>query len=264
MTPRLFVEHPLFAEAVLPLAPEQARKLSQVLRLGAGSRIRAFNGRDGEWSARLVAQGKRDVAAVCEAQMRPQNAAPDLLVLFAPVKRAGTDWIVEKATELGARTLQPVLTRRTQSETVRIDRLALIAREAAEQCERLETPDVRPALALAAALEGWDETRPLVFADEAGDDPRLAWGGPDGRALPILAAAEARAPRPARFAFLTGPEGGFDRDERRWLASLPAVIPVSLGPRILRAETAVCAGLAVLQAVWGDGRKDDLREGPLS
>lgn len=249
--PRLFVDAPLAPAAPIALDADQAGYLGRVLRLGAGDSVRVFNGADGEWRARLVEVGKRGARLEAEAQTRPQSLPPDLELWFAPVKRQATDWIVEKATELGVRTLRPVLTKRTIAETVRVDRLALIAREAAEQTERLDVPAIAPPVSLAQALDGGDAARGLIFADEAGDDPDAVWGGPTGRAAPI---ADAPLAPWAKLAVLIGPEGGFDPTERRLLRARPGVIPVSLGPRILRAETAVCAALTVVQAMWGDWR----------
>jgi len=242
--PRLFVATPLAPAAEIELGDAQARYLTSVLRLGPGARVLLFNGADGEWSAEVGSVGKRGATLVCREATRPQILSPDLLLLFAPVKRAGTDLIVEKATELGVRTLQPVLTRRTQSESVRTDRLRAIAIEAAEQTERLDVPEIFEATPLGKVLGRWDATRRLLFADEAGDarsvPPALAGnGGP----------AEAGG---TNMALLIGPEGGFEPDERRMLRALAFVTPVSLGPRILRAETAVIAALALIQAHWGD------------
>lgn len=236
--PRLFVETPLAAGAEIALGEAQARYLASVLRLAPGARVLAFNGADGEWSTDIVAASKRGATLMCREATRAQRLPPDLVLLFAPVKRVGTDLIAEKATELGARTLQAVLTRRTQSESVRTDRLRAIAIEAAEQTERLDVPEVREAAPLGKVLGAWDAARPLVFADEAGEAPPLA-SALSGLQQPSLA-------------LLVGPEGGFEPEERRMLRGLPFVTPVSLGPRILRAETAVIAALALIQAHWGD------------
>lgn len=236
--PRLFIDAPLGPGATVALSDAQARYLTSVLRLGPGATVRVFNGTDGEWDADIASVAKRGATLACRAMTRAQALPPDLILLFAPVKRRGADLIAEKATELGARTLQPVLTKRTQSETVRADRLRAIAIEAAEQTERLDVPGVRDAAPLTTILAAWDASRPLLFADEAGE---------------ALALADvASALRESALAFLTGPEGGFDPEERRMLRALPFVVPVSLGPRILRAETAVIAGLALIQAHWGD------------
>lgn len=238
--PRLFVGAPFAAGGALTLNESQGRYLATVLRLGPGARLSVFNGRDGEWSAIVTRADRKGVTLSLEAETRPQAAGPDLALLFSPVKRHGTDLIVEKATELGVRDLRPVLMRRTNSETVRTDRLRAVAVEAAEQTGRIDLPTVHEALPLARALDGWDG-RPLLFADEAGD------------AAPIATVLQSLPPARG-IALLTGPEGGFDPEERRVLRALPFVTPVSLGPRILRAETAAIAALALVQAHWGDWR----------
>lgn len=249
-SPRLFVTDPLAAGASVAPDDAQARYLLSVMRLEDGAEVRVFNGADGEWTAVVRRSGKKGVALDVKAQTRAQSVGPDLTLLFAPVKRHGTDLIVEKATELGARVLQPVITRRTVADTVRTDRVRAIAIEAAEQTERLDAPDIREAVTLARILDGWSGDKPLVYADEAGDEIEAPWGGEKGRGRPVAdALRDVKAPS---LALLTGPEGGFDADERRLLRSLPFVVPVSLGPRILRAETAVIAALAVIQASWGD------------
>ncbi len=273
--PRLFVEAPLVAGATVPLEEGQARYLTSVMRLGPGAPVRVFNGADGEWNATLAQAGKKGASLAIAARTREQTATPDLMLLFAPVKRHGTDLIVEKATELGVRTLQPVLTRRTVSETVRIERLRAIAIEAAEQTERLDVPEIMAPLPLHRILDGWDGERPIIFCDEEGGAPSIAMAlsasvqrSETGEVAPALAGdgggSGARPHPPAapgtfparggrkKLALLTGPEGGFDPEERRLLRSLPYVVPVSLGPRILRAETAVIAALAVIQSSWGD------------
>lgn len=250
--PRLHLEQTLDSGARLALDEGQSRYLATVLRLRAGDGVRVFNARDGEWAADILEIGRKGAALTVRERRRAPAMGPDLDLLFAPVKRHATDLIVEKATELGARRLLPIITARTITETVRIDRLALIAREAAEQTERLDLPDIRAPAPLARALDSWDGTRPLVYADESGDDPAAPWGGTTGRAAPIAAALAAL--KTEKLAVLIGPEGGFEEAERRRLRSAPFVVPVSLGPRILRAETAVVAALAVIQALWGDWR----------
>jgi 16S rRNA (uracil1498-N3)-methyltransferase len=249
--PRLYLDAPLAAGARLDLDEAQAHKATTVLRLGVGARVRVFNERDGEWSATLAELKKRGVSIQLEAQLRPPRESLDVDLLFAPVKRDATDLIVEKATELGARRIRPVITARTITDTVRLDRLALIARSAAEQTERFDLPELVAPVSLAKALDGWGAARPLIFADEAGDDEGAPWGGSTGRALPMLEVLQAK-PRPAGFSLLIGPEGGFTPQERALLRDFPFVIPVSLGPRILRAETAAVAGLTLAQAAWGD------------
>ncbi len=184
--------------------------------------------------------------------VRAARAVPDLDLLFAPVKRHATDLIIEKAAELGVARIRPVITQRTIAETVRLDRLQAIAREAAEQTERFDAAEVVDAVPLAKALDGWDAGRPLIYADEAGDDATQPWGGASGRAPP-LAGVVANL-QTEKLALLIGPEGGFSPEERRMLRALPFVKPVSLGPRILRAETAVIAALSVIQSAWGDWR----------
>lgn len=248
-TPRLFVDAPLEPAASIKLDPGQAHKLRVVLRLGEGAALRLFNGRDGEWAARLGGDRAGAVALV-EGQLRPQASVPDLTLLFAPLKRHATDWLVEKATELGVRRLQPVLTRRSVAERVRLDRLETIVREAAEQTERLDLPLLAEPQPLSRALQGWADA-PLLYADERREDEGAAWGGSTGRAPDLLAALRSLGPAPA-LALLIGPEGGFHPEERAFLRSLSFVRPMSLGPRILRAETAAAAGLAVIQAAWGD------------
>ncbi|WP_395645528.1 16S rRNA (uracil(1498)-N(3))-methyltransferase [Terricaulis sp.] len=279
--PRLMIDAALSPNAELQFDEDQARHVGTVLRLDEGDGLRVFNARDGEWAARIVGKKKRSMSVRVEALLRPARATPDLDLLFAPVKRHATDLIVEKATELGVRRIRPVITQRTIAETVRIDRLASIAREAAEQTERFDAPEIMAPVSLAKALDGWDASRSLIYADEAGDDEGAAWGGEKGRAAPILASlplagrgrgggtgasssGEITAATPTSnsapqgggesLALLIGPEGGFTPDERRLLRALPFVTPVSLGPRILRAETAVIAALSVIQSAWGDWR----------
>lgn len=250
--PRLLCDERLAEGVELTLDVERARYLTTVLRLAPGARVRVFNAEDGEWRAELAGASKKGASLRVSTRLREAAAAPDLDLLFAPVKRHATDLIVEKATELGARRLRPVLTRRTIADTVRVERLALIAREAAEQTERFDAPLILDPQPLAKAIDGWDGGRTLIYADELGDAAGEAWGGARGRAQPILDAL--RAVRSERLALLTGPEGGFDPAERDMLRSLPFVVPVSLGPRILRAETAVIAALTIIQAAWGDWR----------
>lgn len=225
----------------------QARHVAAVLRRETGDVVRVFNAEDGEWRACIVEKSKRGVRARVEDFVRPARRVPDLDLLFAPVKRQATDLIVEKATELGARRLRPVITQRTIAETVRLDRLNAIAREAAEQTERFDVPEILEPLSLPRALDGWDATRALVFCDEEGD------------AESLLKALRAAHPAPVgegrKLALLIGPEGGFTPEERRLLRGYDFVTPASLGPRILRAETAVIAGLTIIQAVWGDWRE---------
>ena len=257
--PRLLVDQLLRAGAEVPLDESQARHVGLVLRLELGDILRVFNATDGEWRAHVSGRTKRGMSVRVEELLRPVRATPDLELLFAPVKRHATDLIVEKATELGVRRIRPVITQRTIAGTVRLDRLTIIAREAAEQTERFDAPEIVEAEPLAKALDGWDSARTLIYADEAGDDAEAPWGGDLGRAPPIgeaihswIPGGEAGGPR--KLALLIGPEGGFAPQERRMLRGLSYVIPVSLGPRILRAETAVIAALSVIQGLWGDWR----------
>lgn len=256
--PRLYVAPDLAAGSRIGVDEEQAHYLTRVLRLGAGETVRVFNGRDGEFDARIAAAGKRGVELDLLEQTRAQpEQAPDVWLLFAPLKKTRTDFLVEKAVELGASELRPVLTVRTGAETVRTDRLQRLCIEAAEQTERLDLPPVREAEKLEAALAKWPEGRALLFADEAGDEGGKPWGGEQGRApsaAEVIAglAGSHSAIRPG--AILIGPEGGFDPKERAWLRGLPFVKPVGLGPRILRAETAAAAALTLWQALAGDWR----------
>lgn len=240
--PRLFVDADLVAGASIALAPEQANYLGNVLRLGAGDGVHVFNGRDGEWRATIAAQGRRSLSLLIDARLRPQEGGPDLVYLFAPLKRARLDYMVQKATELGVAALQPVQTARTVAERVNLERMRANAVEAAEQCGILRIPEVRAVQPLRAVLDGWNHGRTLVFCDEgdaAGD------GGP-------LARLTRLAPGP--LAVLIGPEGGFDPVEREMLRARPFVVPLSLGPRIMRADTAAVAALALVNAALGDWR----------
>lgn len=251
-TPRLYVAPDLREGLEIPTEADQAHYLTRVLRLAVGAPVRVFNGRDGEFDAILSSFTKSTAQLRLGARTRAQLAAPDLWLMFAPLKKARTDFIVEKATELGVSEIRPVLTERTDADTVRIDRLQRIAIEAAEQTERLDVPPVRSAMKLEQALSGWDEARILIYADEAGDEGGKPWGGAAGRASPI--ADMLKALTPGRAAILIGPEGGFSLAERKHLRGLPYVRPVGLGPRILRAETAAVAALALYQALVGDWR----------
>ena len=273
--PRLLIDQDLRAGAEIALDEAQARHVGTVLRLDVGGILRPFNARDGEWRARVTVREKRSMRVVLDTLLREAKPSPDLDLLFAPVKRHATDLIVEKATELGVRRIKPVVTQRTIVETVRVDRLESIAREAAEQTERFDAPEIFDAQSLHKALDGWDAARPLIYADESGDEDGKAWGGVQGRATPIGEVLNRPSPTDAsvralvdgevvsitpqasdaKLALLIGPEGGFTPEERRLLRAMPYVISVSLGPRILRAETAVIAALSVIQSAWGDWRE---------
>ena len=251
-TPRLYVAPDLREGLEIPTNTDQAHYLTRVLRLAVGAPVRVFNGRDGEFDASLSAFTKSTAQLRLGARVRPQHATPDLWLVFAPLKKARTDFIVEKATELGASEILPVLTERTDADIVRTDRLQRIAVEAAEQTERLDVPPVHDAVKLDQALSGWDAARILIYADEAGDEGGKPWGGEKGRARSI--ADMLKSLNAGRAAILIGPEGGFSPAERKRLRSLPYVWPVGLGPRILRAETAAVAALALYQALAGDWR----------
>ncbi len=248
--PRLYLDAPLTAGARLDLEKDQAHYLVNVMRRGAGDAVRVFNGRDGEWRAEISEATRKRAALTLVAQTRAQIAAPDLHLYFSPVKKARTDFIVEKATELGAAAITPVMTRRTMADRVRMDRMEALVREAAEQTERLDLPRVGEPVSLVQMLNGWDETRKLIFCDEAGDEDDAPWGGDAGRAAPILEALSGA--QGGSWAILIGPEGGFDPAERNLLRGQRFVVPVTLGPRILRADTAVAAAMSVWQAVLGD------------
>jgi len=250
--PRLYVDMPLADGATLALDEAAANYLSRVLRLGIGGEARLFNGQDGEWLARIEAVGSRRIELALVRQTRAQGGrgGPTVRLLFAPVKKDETDLIVEKATELGAEAIWPVLTERTQTRTVRLDRFRKIAVEAAEQTERLDLPAVVDAATLPRALDALPAGTALIYCDEAGDETGAAWGGATGRAPPMRGVLEGLKGRDA--AILVGPEGGFTPFERAGLRGRGETFPVSLGPRILRAETAVISALTLWQAVCGD------------
>jgi len=237
-SPRLFLDQPLAEGAEVALAREQAHYLAAVMRLKPGDPFRLFNGRDGEWLARLETAGKRGGTAVCAERLVEPRLPPDIDYLFAPVKAARLDFIAQKATEMGARRLRPVITARTVVTRIKVERLRANAIEAAEQCNLVAVPEVLAEEPLAQVLDRWDAARRLVFCDEAAEG-----------ASPL---ATLNALTPGPLAVLVGPEGGFAPEERRRLLGLPFVTPVSLGPRILRADTAAVAVLALVQATLGD------------
>lgn len=233
---RLFVESELANGQTVQLAGPQAHYLRSVMRLGPGDAIAVFNGVDGEWRA-TVDDLRKSGGSLCIAdQLRPQTEEPDVWLLFAPVKRAAVDFLVQKATELGVSRLVPVVTRRTVVERANVDRLRAVAIEAAEQSHRLSVPEIATPLPLDRVIDEWPAQRPLIFCDEA--------GGP-----PLAAVLRDRADSFHAPAILIGPEGGFDEMERKWLGELPFSTAVSLGPRILRAETAALAALAIWQGL---------------
>ena len=239
---RLYLEAALAAGATLGLDHARAHFLRSVLRLKRGARIAVFNGADGEWTARLDALGKGWASLVVEAQRRGQEPEPDVWLVFAPIKRARLDFLVEKAVELGVSRLQPAMTRYTAVSRVNRERLAANAREAAEQCERLSVPEVMEARPLFDIMGDWPTERRLLVCRERGAAPPLG---------AVLQAASGEAETP--WAILVGPEGGFARSELDGLSKLPFVTPVGLGPRILRADTAALFALACWQALLGDG-----------
>lgn len=252
---RLHVEAPLGAGARVGPTPAQAHYLLHVMRAKAGDRVSLFNGRDGEWAAALCEMGKRVCTLVCDREIAAQTEVPDLWLVFAPVKKTPADYVAQKATELGVRVLQPVLTRRTIVRRVNEERLRANAVEAAEQSGRLTVPEVRAPLSLEKLLADWPVERKLLFCDEAGEAPPIAEAL---RSFPPPFAG-GRASRSGAgegdtWAILTGPEGGFDPPERALIRAQAFAIPVSLGRRILRADTAGLAALAVWQAVKGDWR----------
>jgi 16S rRNA (uracil1498-N3)-methyltransferase len=234
--PRLFVRAALAQWTEIELDGAPAHYLANVLRLKEGAELLVFDGRSGEWLAKIVLVRKGRLKLSVQGQTREPETIPDVWLAFAPVKRAQTDWLVEKATELGAARLIPLITQRTIVERVRLDRLQAIAIEAAEQCGRTLLPDISEPLPLTHFLQHRDPSRTLYFADEAGGEPP----------------ARAFAPGPA--AILTGPEGGFTDDERQAVRTAPNSVPISLGPRILRAETAALAALAAWMSAAGDWR----------
>ncbi len=234
--PRLFVRAALGEGARVELDAAQANYLGNVLRLKEGAALLLFDGRSGEWLARIAEAGKRRMVLTVARRTREPEAIPDVWLAFAPVKRTQTDWLVEKATELGAARLMPVMTQRTIAERVRLERLEAIAIEAAEQCNRTSLPEIGEPRSLDNFLKGRDPERTLYFADEGGGEP----------------AASAFKPAPA--VILTGPEGGFTEKERAAIRAAPNAVAVSLGPRILRAETAALAAITTYMALAGDWR----------
>lgn len=238
--PRLFVDAPLEAGKTLPLPPAAGHYLTRVMRLREGDGVRLFDDRTGEWRAVIAAVGKREVVVRAEALLRPREVVPDLWLCAAPLKAGRIDWLAEKACELGVARLVPTVTRRTVVGNLKLDRLRAHMIEAAEQCERTALPELAEPVPLAALLADWPEARALIFCDEEG-------GEPVAKVLPGIAAPTA---------ILIGPEGGFDDAERAAIRALPRCVRVSLGPRILRTDTAAAAAVSVWQALAGDWRGD--------
>ena len=233
---RLYVEQALGSGQPVAVGADQANYLFTVMRLMTGQSVLLFNGRDGEWQAVVEQAGKRAGMLRCGAMTAPLRLPPDLWLLFAPIKKARTDFIVEKAVELGVARVVPVQTRRTNSERIRQDRLQAHAMEAAEQCGATYVPEVADLMTLDKLLANWPADRKLLWCDEAkAGDPTALTGD-----------------RGAPWAILIGPEGGFSAEEQQRLHAMPQVVSLSLGPRILRADTAAVAALTLWQAALGD------------
>ena len=235
---RLFVPHGLAAGVGIEADPQQSHYLTNVLRLAEGAEVLLFNGRDGEWSAALSGRTRKAVRLTVLVRQRPQPPLPDFVYCFAPLKQGRLDYLVQKAVEMGAGVLQPVITQHTQVARPGVERLRANVIEAAEQCGILAVPEVREPEKLDRLLAGWEKERRLIFCDEdaATDNP-----------LPALKGIAEK-----KLALLVGPEGGFSDEERQTLRALPFVTAIPLGPRILRADTAAVAALAVIQASIGD------------
>lgn len=241
---RLYVDHPLGAGQPVPLTRDQAHYLFGVMRLGPGASVLLFNGRDGEWRAEVAEAGKKGGTLVCAEQTGPLQPPPDLWLLFAPIKKARTDFIVEKAAEMGAARIVPVQTDFTNAERIRQDRLQAHAIEAAEQCGATTVAEVTDLMPLSKLLADWPEGRQLMFCDEALSGEASAEPTPaGGRGVP--------------WAILIGPEGGFSEVERKRLHALPFTHAVALGPRILRADTAAVAAMTLWQMRHGDWQGGD-------
>jgi 16S rRNA (uracil1498-N3)-methyltransferase len=241
---RLYVEIALAGGAKFKVSSAQAHYLLRVMRAKEGDHVSAFNGTDGEWRTRISRIGKRDCELMCETLVAEQKEVPDVWLAFAPLKRIPADYVTQKATELGVRLLQPVMTHRTIARRVNVRRMRANAVEAAEQSGRLTVPEVRAPIALPALLSSWPKDRRLVFCDEGGTAP------------PLAKALSGPKRNLKSWAILTGPEGGFDDDERAAIRACPFTLAVSLGPRIMRADTAALAALAIWQASLGDWAGD--------
>lgn len=232
---RLYVDHPLGEGQCVPLNRDQAHYLFGVMRLSMGDAILLFNGHAGEWRATVAEAGKRGGLLTVEEQTRPQQNPPDLWLLFAPIKKARTDFIVEKAAEMGAARICPIQTDFTNAERIRQDRLQAHAVEAAEQCGGTYVPEVANLARFSTLMESWPQDRQIMFCDEA-----------------LAGASTLPEPKGDKWAILIGPEGGFSETERTRLQAHPTAHPVSLGPRILRADTAAVAAMTVWQQQFGD------------
>ncbi len=247
---RLYLDAPLVAGARVRLEAAQSNYLLNVLRMKSGDPVHVFNGRDGEWRARFDVAGKRSIDLVVDLQLRPQEGGPDIDYLFAPLKRSRLDYMVQKAVELGVARLCPILTRHTVAERVNLDRMRANVIEAAEQCGILRIPTVSEPEKLDQLVARWPSDRGLVFCDEGADTRNPV----EALAAALAGHTAASWGAPPRLAVMIGPEGGFSDDERRRILAVPQVIRLSLGPRILRADTAAVAVLALVNATGGDWR----------
>lgn len=235
---RLFVSQPLSQSEAIDANSDQFNYLANVLRLTDGAEILLFNGRDGEWKTTLSYPTRKKILLTASEQTRPQPETPDLHYLFAPLKTGRMDYLVQKAVEMGAGVLQPVMTQHVQGKITNLDKLRANVIEAAEQCGILAVPQVLEPIKLKDLLESWGASRRIIYCDE-GDEGQ--------NPLPVLSRIEEK-----QLALLVGPEGGFSEEERQLLRDHPSVTPIPLGPRILRADTAAVAALAVIQATVGD------------
>ncbi len=237
---RLFVQASLAAGNVIRCEPAQNHYLLTVLRLKPGAHVGIFNGRDGEWEGELQFGGRKSSSLRVVLKVKDQETGPDLVYLFAPIKRARLDYMVQKATEMGASVLQPVITEYTNVYHLKIDRMRLNAIEAAEQCNLLSIPEIRDPVRFEEVLNTWSSQRTLIYCDE--------------QAALDCPLRQLEKVKPGPLAILIGPEGGFSPSERALLQKQPFVVPISLGPRIMRADTAAVAALALVQATLGDWR----------
>jgi 16S rRNA (uracil1498-N3)-methyltransferase len=238
---RLFVEASLGGGAKVTPSDGQAHYLLHVMRSREGTRVLLFNGRDGEWRACITEVTRRNCTLLCESQSEAQAEVPDLWLAFAPIKKTPADYLAQKATELGVAVLQPAITNRTVARRVNLERMRANAIEAAEQSGRLSVPEIREPVALDALLRSWPTGRRLLFCDEGGDAAAIAKALDDARGQ-------------TQWGVLTGPEGGFDPEERAAIRQCAFVLPVTLGPRIMRADTAALSALSVWQSICGDWR----------